>query len=72
MHNIENEKGTLTQLLQTVQERHNRSADFLTSTNNLAKVTDVDGNPQLVIEQNGGEPTRILKIQYCTICDNMR
>ena len=49
MHNIENEKGTLTQLLQTVQERHNRSADFLTSTNNLAKVTDVDGNPQLVI-----------------------
>jgi hypothetical protein len=66
MHNIENEKGTLTQLLQTVQERHNRSADFLTSTNNLAKVTDVDGNPQLVIEQNGGEPTRILKINEFT------
>ena len=66
MHSIENEKGTLSQLLQTVQERHNRSADFLTSTNNLAKITDVDGNPQLVIEQNGGEPTRVLKINEFT------
>ena len=66
MHNIENEKGTLTQLLQTVRERHNRSADFLTSTNNLVKTTDDDGKAKLVIEQNGGEPTRILDINEFT------
>jgi len=66
MHSIENQKGTLTQLLQTVQERANRSADFLTSTNNLVKTTDADGQAKLVIEQDGGEPTRILDINEFT------
>jgi len=60
--NIENSKGTLQNLLLKVQEQNNRSADFLASTANLQKHSDADGNPQIIIEATGGEPTRILDV----------
>jgi hypothetical protein len=60
--NIENSKGTLQNLLLKVQEQNNRSADFLASTNNLQKITNDEGKPQIVIEATGGEPTRILDV----------
>ena len=60
--NIENSKGTLQNLLLKVQEQNNRSADFLASTNNLQKMTNDEGKPQIVIEAAGGEPTRILDV----------
>jgi len=63
MHTIENENNTLMQLMQKVQMQANRSADYLASTNNLQYRTDTEtGKPSIVIEQNGGEPTRHLKI----------
>jgi hypothetical protein len=60
--NIENSKGTLQNLLLKVQEQDNKSADFLASTANLQKHSDADGNPQIIIEATGGEPTRILDV----------
>lgn len=60
--NIENSKGTLQNLLLKVQEQNNRSADFLASTNNLQKMTNDEGKPQIVIEAAGGEPTRVLDV----------
>ena len=62
-HSIENTHGSLTQLMQKVQEQAARKADFLTPTNDLQKVTDTETNrPALVIEAKGGEPTRHLDI----------
>ncbi len=62
MINLENQTGTLQKLLQTVTEQNNRNADFLSSTMDLQKTTDADGNAKIVIEAQGGEPTRILNI----------
>ena len=60
---MENNKGTLTALLQKVQDQSARKADFLASTADLQKTTDAEtGNAQIVIEQNRGEPTRILDV----------
>lgn len=62
-HSIENTHGSLTQLMQKVQDQAARKADFLTPTNDLQKVTDPETNrPALVIEAKGGEPTRHLDI----------
>ena len=62
-HSIENTHGSLTQLMQKVQDQAARKADFLTPTNDLQKVTDPESNrPALVIEAKGGEPTRHLDI----------
>ena len=60
---MENNKGTLAALLQKVQDQSARQADFLASTADLQKTTDAEtGNAQIVIEQNRGEPTRILDV----------
>ena len=62
-HSIENTHGSLTQLMQQVQDQAARKADFLTPTNDLQKVTDPETNrPALVIEAKSGEPTRHLDI----------
>ena len=66
MYNIDNSDSTLKTLVDQVTERNNRSADFLAATNNLQKVTDSDGNAQIVIEASGGEPTRHLDINNHT------
>jgi len=54
MLNLENETGTLQKLLQTVLEQKNRKEDFVTSTVNLQKTTDADGNAKIVIEEGAG------------------
>ena len=59
---IENQKGDLYALMAKVKEQHDKQGDFVTSTAQLQKATDADGNPQIIIEQNGGEPTRILDV----------
>ena len=59
---IENENGTLTKFLEKVKDQSAASADFLASTSNLQKRTSDDGLPQIVIEAQRGEPTRVLDI----------
>ena len=64
MHTIENSNKTLTGLLTRVQEQANRSADFLAPTDQLQFKTESDGKTavsRIILEQNGGEPTRILR-----------
>ena len=62
-HTLENTHGSLTQLMQKVQDQSARKADFLTPTNDLQKVTDPEtSRPALVIEAKGGEPTRHLDV----------
>ena len=57
-HNIENNKNTLTALMQKVQDQAARAADYLAPTNDLQKTTTLDGKPQIVIEASRGEPTK--------------
>ena len=57
---IENSKGTLTNLLKTVQDQAARSADFLAPTDQLQFRTRGDIS-EIIMEQNRGEPTHILK-----------
>lgn len=62
-HSIENTHGSLTQLMQQVQDQAARKADFLTPTSDLQKVTNSETRePELIIEAKGGEPTRHLKM----------
>ena len=61
-HHIENENGALMNLMQKVADQAARSADYLAPTNDLQKTTSEDGAPQMVIEANHGEPTKILDI----------
>ena len=62
-HSIENTHGSLTQLMQQVQDQAARKADFLTPTSDLQKVTNAETRePELIIEAKGGEPTRHLKM----------
>ena len=59
---IENQKGDLYALMAKVKEQHEKQGDVIISTAQLQKATDAEGNPQIIIEQNGGEPTRILDV----------
>ena len=59
---IENENGDLYALMAKVKQQHDQQGDFVTSTAQLQKATDADNNPQIIIEQNGGEPTRFLDV----------
>ena len=61
-HIIENSQNTLTRLLEKVRDDAARQADYIAPTHDLQKTTDGDGNPQVVIEQRGGEPTKILHV----------
>ena len=61
-HHIENENGALMSLMQKVADQAARSADYLAPTNDLQKSTNEDGAPQMIIEANHGEPTKILDI----------
>jgi len=61
-HSIENSQNTLTRLLEKVRDDAARQADYIAPTHDLQKITDGDGNPQVVIEQRGGEPTKILHV----------
>ena len=61
-HTIENNKNSLQNLLLKVQDQHARSADYLAPTHDLQKITADNGRPQVVIEQRGGEPTKIFDI----------
>ena len=61
-HTIENNKNSLQNLLLKVQDQHARSADYLAPTHDLQKITVDNGRPQVVIEQRGGEPTKIFDI----------
>ena len=62
VHNIENNKNTLTNLMQKVSEQAAKSADFLAPTNDLEKTTSSSGIPQIRIEASRGEPTKIFDI----------
>ena len=61
-HTIENNKNSLQNLLLKVQDQHARAADYLAPTHELFKVTSDHGRPQVIIEQRGGEPTKIFDI----------
>ena len=61
-HTIENNKNSLQNLLLKVQDQHARAADYLAPTHDLQKITAENGRPQVVIEQRGGEPTKIFDI----------
>jgi hypothetical protein len=61
-HHIENENNALSDLLEKVKDQSSRAADYLAPTNDLQKTTSNDGKPQMIIEANRGEPTKILNI----------
>jgi hypothetical protein len=61
-HNIENNKNSLSALLQKVQDQASRAADYLAPTNDLLKSTTEDGKPQIIVEQRGGEPTQFFDV----------
>jgi len=61
-HTIENSQNTLTRLLEKVRDDAARKSDYIAPTHDLQKITNDQGKPQIVIEQRGGEPTRILDV----------
>lgn len=65
MHNIENEKNSLENLLIRIKDTNARKQDFIAPTKELQfRTIEHDNLPQseIVIESNGGEPTRFLKV----------
>ena len=65
MHNIENENNTLEKLLIRIKDTNARKQDFIAPTKELQfRTIEEDNLPQseIVIEANGGEPTRFLKV----------
>ena len=65
MHNIENENNTLEKLLIRIKGTNARKQDFIAPTKELQfRTIEEDNLPQseIVIEANGGEPTRFLKV----------
>ncbi len=62
VHHIENENNSLTALMQRVNDQHDRAADFLAPTSNLIKATSENGTPQIIMEANKGEPTRVFDV----------
>jgi hypothetical protein len=65
MHNIENEKNTLEKLLIRIKDTNARKQDFIAPTKELQfRTIEEDNLPksEIVIEANGGEPTRFLKV----------
>ena len=61
-HHIENNNNTLSKLLEKVKDQAARSADYLAPTNDLQKITSIEGKPQMVIEANHGDNTKIFNI----------
>ena len=66
MHQIENERGSLSDLLIKVQKNQSLKEDFTAPTGDLQLVTKVtdDGQnnvPQVILENSGGVPTKILR-----------
>ena len=61
-HHIENNDNALSKLLEKVKDQAARSADYLAPTNDLQKITSVEGKPQMVIEANHGDNTKIFNI----------
>jgi len=65
MHNIENENNTLEKLLIRIKDTNARKQDFIAPTKELQfRTIELDEQPQseIIIEGNGGEPTRFLKV----------
>jgi len=65
MHNIENENNSLENLLIRIKDTNARKQDFIAPTKELQfRTIEEDNLPQseIVIEANGGEPTRFLKV----------
>jgi len=61
-HQIENTQNTLSRLLEKVRDDAARQADYIVPTHDLQKITNIDGAPQVVIEQRGGVPTTVLDV----------
>jgi len=61
-HRIENENNALSDLLEKVKDQAARAADYLAPTNDLQKTTSPEGAPQMVIEANRGDLTKIFNI----------
>ena len=63
---IENAKGTLMDLLQTVQDQAARQADFLAPTKDLqfnsGKDSDGNSRSEIILERNAGMPTTFLDV----------
>ena len=67
MHNIENEKNTLENLLIKIKETNSRKQDFIAPTKELQFRTTVTETPtsnesEIIMEAHNGEPTRFLKV----------
>jgi hypothetical protein len=67
MHNIENEKNTLENLLIKIKETNSRKQDFIAPTKELQFRTIVSETPnsndsEIIMEGHHGEPTRFLKV----------
>lgn len=61
-HTIENGKNTLSRLLEKVRDDSARKEDYIAPTHDLQKTTDDHGNPQIVVEQRGGVPTKFFNV----------
>lgn len=61
-HHIENADRSLNQLMEKIQQRSNAVKDFLTPTDQLVYQTDAMGKPEIILEGQGGEPTKFLGV----------
>ena len=61
-HHIENADRSLNQLMEKIQARSNAVKDFLTPTDQLVYQTDAMGKPEIILEGQGGEPTKFLGV----------
>jgi len=62
MHNIENENGTLMGLMQKVNDLAQRKEDYLADTRQVQFTVSPQGNAGIVLEGNGGVPTKVFEV----------
>ena len=61
-HHIENADRSLQQLMEKIQARSNSVRDFMTPTDQLVYQTDAMGKPEIILEGQGGEPTKFFGV----------
>ena len=62
MHNIENENGTLMGLMQKVNDLAQLKEDYLADTRQVQFTVSDKGNAGIVLEGNGGVPTKVFEV----------
>ena len=62
MHNIENENGPLMGLMRKVNDLAQRKEEYLADTRQVQFTVSDEGNAGIVLEGNGGVPTKVFEV----------